>query len=57
MFFRFSRTAIVPLWLVVFGLVALTWSPLTVATGVLLFVVGIAGPAAMLVLWKGRKEH
>ena len=52
MFIRFSRTAIAPVWLVVFGLAALVWSPMTVGMGALLLVVGLAGPA--LLLWKGR---
>lgn len=53
MFVRVTRTAIAPLWLVVFGLVALVWSPLTVAMGALLLLVGLAAPAAVL-FWKGR---
>jgi hypothetical protein len=54
MFVQFNRTTISPLWLVVFGLLALLWSPLSVAMGVLLFLVGFAGPAVMLILWSGR---
>jgi hypothetical protein len=53
MFVRFTRTAIVPIWLLGFGLVALVWAPLTVAMGALLLLVGVAGPAAVL-FWKGR---
>jgi len=47
----FSRTAIILVWLVVFGLFALFGSPMTFATGVvLLLVAGVA--LTMLVLWK-----
>jgi hypothetical protein len=52
MFVHFSRTVIIPVWLVTFGLIALLWSPMSVAMGVLLLLVGLAGPAAMLILWK-----
>jgi ACR3 family arsenite efflux pump ArsB len=52
MFVQFNRTAITPLWLVVFGLLALLWSPPSVAMAVLLLLVGLAGPAAMLIVWK-----
>ena len=54
MFVQFTRTTITPLWLVVFGLLALLWSPLSVAMGVLLFLVGFAVPAVMLILWNDR---
>ena len=50
----FSRTAIVPVWLVVFGLFALFGPPMTSVTSTLLFIVGGVAPAIMLVLWK---EH
>jgi hypothetical protein len=53
LFVRVTRKAIVPVWFVVFGLVVLVWSPLTVAMGALLLLVGLAAPAAFL-LWKGR---
>ena len=53
MFVRFTRSAIVPLWLIVFGLAALMWSPMTVAMGSLLLLVGLAGSAAIL-MWQGR---
>lgn len=53
MFVRFARTAIAPVWLIVFGLLALMWSPLTAAMGALLLLVGLAGSAALL-LWKER---
>jgi len=48
----FNRTAIIPVWLVVFGLFALFGSPMTFATGVVVLVVGVA-LTIMLVLWKG----
>jgi hypothetical protein len=48
----FSRTAIIPVWLVVFGLFALFGSPMTFATGGVVLVGGIA-LTIMLVLWKG----
>ena len=54
MLVQFNRTAIIPVWLVVFGLITLLWSPLSVAMGVLLLLVGLAGPLAMLILWKER---
>jgi hypothetical protein len=48
----FSRTAIIPVWLVVFGLLAWFGPPMTFATGVLLLMVGVVPPAMMLTLWK-----
>jgi hypothetical protein len=53
MFVPFNRTAITAAWFIVLGLVALVWSPPSLAMG--LFVVlflfgGLAGPAAMLIL-------
>ena len=50
----FSRTAIVPVWLILLGLFALFGPPMTSATSTLLFIVGGVAPAIMLVLWK---EH
>lgn len=52
--FVFTRTTVAPLWLVVFALIALLWSPMTVAMGVLLLLIALAGPAAMLILWNRR---
>jgi len=46
----FSRTAIIPVWLVVFGLFALFESPTMYATGVILLV-GVA-LTIMLVRWR-----
>ena len=53
MFVRFARSTVVPLWLAVFGLAALLWSPLTVAMGALLLVAALAGSTAIL-MWQGR---
>ena len=50
----FSRTAIIHVWLVVFGLFAWFGPPMTAATGMLLLIVGGAALAIMLVVWK---EH
>ena len=47
----FNRTAITIAWFVVLGLVALLWSPPSVAMGVFVLLVGLACPAAMLALW------
>jgi hypothetical protein len=52
MFVPFNRTAITA-WFIVLGLVALLWSPPSVAMGpfvLFLLVGGLACPAAMLVL-------
>ena len=46
----FSRTAIIPVWLVVFGLFALFGSPMTFVTGVVVLLGGVA-LTIMLVLW------
>lgn len=50
----FSRKAIVPVWLVVFGLFALFAVPMTLATGTLLFIAGVVPPLIMLALWTER---
>jgi hypothetical protein len=52
MFVHVNGTAIIRVWLVVFGLLALLWSPLSVPMGVLLTMVGLAGPVVMLILSK-----
>jgi hypothetical protein len=49
---RLNRNAIVPLWLALFGLLALLWSPVTAVTGTLLLTVGVVGATTMLVLLK-----
>ena len=51
----FHRTAIIPVWLVVFGLFALFGSPMTFITGVVVLVGGVT-LTIMLVLWKGRSH-
>jgi hypothetical protein len=50
----FSRTAIIPVWLVVFGLFAFLGSPMMFATGVALFLVAGLTLTIMLVPWSGR---
>jgi len=51
----FKRAAIVPLWLVVFGLFVMFESPTTFATGVVLFLV--AGVALTIMLVASRELH
>jgi hypothetical protein len=51
MFVQFNRTAIATVWFVSFGLLALLWSPPSVAMGVFLFLVALGCPAAMVFLW------
>ena len=48
----FSRTAIVPVWLIVFGLFAWSGGPMPVAMAVLTLVVALAVPVILLILWK-----
>ena len=50
----FSRTAIIPVWLVAFALFALYRWPMPVATAVLLLIVGVAGPVILFILWNER---
>jgi len=47
-----NRNAIIPVWLLVFGLIVLSRSPMPVATTLLLLIVGLAVPAIILILWK-----
>jgi len=47
----FSRAAIIPVWLLVFGLFLLSGSPLTFARGVVLLFMGGVVLTIMLVLW------
>lgn len=49
MFVHVHRTVIAPVWLVVFGLLALRVVIPSVA--MVLLLVGLAGPAVMLILW------
>jgi hypothetical protein len=51
---RFNRAAIVPMWLLVFGLFAVFQSPMTVATGVVVFLVAGVALTIMLVASKER---
>ena len=48
----FNRAAIVPMWLVVFGLFVLFESPLTFAAGLVLFLVAGVALTTMLAVWK-----
>lgn len=48
----FRRSTLLPAWLVLFGLLALLASPMTFATGVLLFFAGVVPPAIIFLLWK-----
>lgn len=50
----FSRTAMIPVWLLVFGLFVLIGSPMTFATGLVLLLVGGVALTTMLVLRKER---
>jgi hypothetical protein len=50
MFVQFNRTTITAVWILVFGLLGLLWSALSVAMGVLLVMVVLAGPVVMLIL-------
>ena len=48
----FSRTAMIPPWLFVFGLFVIIGSPMTFATGLVLLLMGGVALTIMLVLWK-----
>jgi hypothetical protein len=50
MFIR--RKAVIPVWVILFGLLALYMSPLTVGTGALLLLGAIVVPAIVLILWQ-----
>jgi hypothetical protein len=51
----FSFKALVPIWLVAFGLVAVLQSPMTFADGVLLLMAALVVPAVVTILvWKDR---
>lgn len=47
----FRRKAIVPMWVIAFGLLAV-FGPVTTDIRVLLLIVGVVAPAIMLILWK-----
>ena len=48
----FSRTAMIPVWLFVFGLFVIIGSPMAFGTGLVLLLVGGMALTSMLVLWK-----
>lgn len=48
----FSRTAIIPVWLVVFALFAWSAWPMPVAMAMLLLIVGFSVPVITFMLWK-----
>ena len=54
MFIAFDRIVLATAWFVTVGLVALLWSPPSVAMSLFLLLVGLTGPAAMLVFWKDQ---
>ena len=49
---RITRTTIIPIWLVMFGLIALVGPPVTSSTGVLLLILWSVALAIVLVLWR-----
>jgi hypothetical protein len=57
MLMLFNRAAIVPMWLVVFGLFVMFESPMTFATGVVLFLVAGVALAIMLVASQQLRTH
>lgn len=48
----FNRTAIIPVWLVVFALFAWSAWPMPVAMAMLLLIVGFSVPVITFMLWK-----
>ena len=54
MFVHSHSPVIAAVWLLICGLLALLWSPLSVAMGVTLLLVGLAGPAVLLIEWSDR---
>ena len=52
MLMLFRRKAVIPVWLVVFGLFALFGPSMTFATGVFVVVLGTLALTIMLILWK-----
>ena len=48
----FSRTTIIPVWLIVFGLSALFGPPMTFVTGMFVLFLGGLALTIMLVVWK-----
>ena len=52
MLMLFRRKAVIPVWLVVFGLFALFGSSMTFATGAFVLLLGTLALTIMLMLWK-----
>jgi hypothetical protein len=52
---RLSLKALIPVWLTGFALVAVFVSPMTLATGVLLLMIGLVVPAVTILLWKDQQ--
>ena len=50
MFIR--RKAVIPVWIVLFGLLGLYMSPMTVGTGAILLLSAILVPTIVLILWQ-----
>jgi hypothetical protein len=48
----FNRAPIILAWLIIVGLVAVIAGPLTLATRVLLVIIGVVPSAIMFTLWK-----
>jgi hypothetical protein len=48
----FSLKALISIWLAAFALVVVFVSPMTFATGFLVFMVGLVVPAVTILLWK-----
>lgn len=46
------RKAVIPVWIVLLGLLAVYLSPLTVGTGGILLLVGILVPTVVFILWQ-----
>jgi hypothetical protein len=52
MLMLFRRKAVIPLWLVVFGLFAMFGSSMTFAAGAFVLLLGTLALTMMLILWK-----
>jgi hypothetical protein len=50
----FSLKALISVWLAAFGLIVVFVSPMSLATGVLVFMVGLVVPAVTILLWKDQ---
>ena len=48
----FTRTAIIPLWLVVYALFSWSAWPMPVAMAMLMLIVGVAVPVIIFMLWQ-----